>query len=162
MTTVNEVGESPRSPTASLFAATVPSVPTGLTITRTEYNPPLIAIAWTGSADQGSAVYNYEIGVSLHNVDNPAVVTVGGSKQVPWTLLPAPVFTITQVSVSPALITNTQYKIKVRGVNQMGSSAWTAYTSTANGYGYSLSKMDVPVAFGRHNDVVLRQLVFEE
>lgn len=80
LTTVNEFGESPRSPVAIAFAATVPGAPSNIRFTASAHTPASLTIQWDVGTDQGAIIYNYELAVSLASGSGPEeVVSMGGT-----------------------------------------------------------------------------------
>merc|ERR1712194_179713 len=135
------------------MGATVPSAPTSLVFTAAAKTPSL-TITWDPTADNGAALYDYEIAIVAASGGTPTVLSCDGTQAAPWAQLAAPTFTI-DVAQFGAMVAAVQYQVRVRGVSSMGNGAWSAYTATTDNRGFTLGQMTQVANFGRHSDVAV-------
>jgi len=148
MVTVNDVGESPRSDTATLKAATVPATINTLVNSAASNSPASLSFTWTSPADNGATIYNYR--GELHKIDDGSVQVWNGlgTTNSPYTST-----SLTLTEPSYGLVANKQYKFRVRGENVMDLGVWSSWTSlTDPPRGFTLAPPQVPPNFGRHSD----------
>lgn len=140
MTTVNDIGESDRSPTLTVTAGTVPGVPANVRFTSVcafadcgVQNS--VVLEWDPAIDQGAPVYNYEI-VMTKSDGSVETLSVGGVPTSPWANLASPQQTIAATTGTGILQISTfaagqQWKAKVRAQNSFGYSAFSTETALA-------------------------------
>jgi len=133
MATVNEVGEGMRSDPMIFIAAKVPGAPSDLTITAGSYSPtPSLTLTWKSGTDEGAQIFDYILAVKEFGNDTYVeYITMGGTKQVAWSLTSAPTKTLTAADFPGGQIPfeiGRQFLVKVQGVNLVGAGAFGAFT----------------------------------
>jgi len=145
MLAINDVGEGPLSEITTVKAASVPATIETLQNTDSATTPSL-TYSWVAPSSHGAVIFNY-IG-ELQNVatGTTQVWSGGGTDALPYTAT-------TVVLTGLGLVAGEQFKFRVAGVNEMGTAAWSDWSSlTDPPRGFALDKPITPTSFGRHSD----------
>jgi len=156
---VNEIGEAPLSDVETMFAATLPETPPVPTITAATKTPTL-TLSWAAPGDNGNQIYDYFVTVLLSGSETS--FSLGGTTASPVGTPSSPgaaVTTTINAAVFSSLQASEQYQLKIAARNQLGLGAYSEYTNTTDGTGYTLSAPNAVTSFARHSDTPINTAV---